>query len=103
MKKRIDVDQLPNFDAAVHLADKVALAAVVTDLLREDHGTDLLLFAVADLTRSRGAGDLAVATNMKPAELDDVLRPGGTPSFDAVRRILATFGLQLVCRPATHV
>ena len=91
--------ELPNFDAAAYLADKEALAAFVTDLLQDDHGPELLLSALGELARARGMVDIATASGMTPAELDEAMNAGGNPSFDAVRRILTALGLRLVAVP----
>ncbi len=102
VRSRLKVSDLPEFDAAPYLVEKEALAAFVNDLL-QGHEIELLLSTLGDLARARGVGDVATAAGMTPAELGEALQLGGEPSFDAVRRILSAFGLQIVCRPAGHV
>ena len=97
------VDELPDFDATAYLADNEALAAFVTELLQDGHGHEVLLPVLGELACVRGVLDVATSAGLTPAELGEALRPGGDPSFDAVRRILAAFGLQLVCRPAERL
>lgn len=92
----MNADELPDFDATAYLADSEALAAFVTELLQADHGHELLLSSLGDLAQARGMEAVAKAASMTPAELGEALQPGGCPSFDAVRRILAAFGLRLV-------
>lgn len=94
--------ETPEFDAGPYLADKEALAALVNDLL-QNQDIELLLSTLGDLVRARGVRDVATAAGMNPAELGEALQLGGDPSFDAVRRILSAFGLEIVCRPAGHV
>lgn len=103
VRSRLKAAELPEFDAGAYLTDKEALAAFVTDLLRGDQGTALLLSTLGELARARGVDNVATAAGMTPAELGEALQPGGDPSFDAVRRILAAFGLRLTCCPVGHV
>ena len=98
----VNADELPDFDATAHLADIEALASFVTELLQGDHGPELLLSSLGDLAQARGMVDVAKAAGMTPAELGEALQPGGSPSFDAVRRILAAFGLRLVAVVCGH-
>ena len=58
MKKRIKVDGLPEFDAAIYLESEVAIAAYLTDIL-EANDAALLAAALGDIARARGMTEIA--------------------------------------------
>jgi DNA-binding phage protein len=53
MTKRIQVDDLPTFDAAPYLDSEAAIAAYLTDIL-EANDAALLTSAQEDIARARG-------------------------------------------------
>ena len=62
-KKRIDIDSLPDFDAAQYLDNKETIAAFLTDIL-EANNAALLASALGDIARARGMTEIAKAAGM---------------------------------------
>jgi probable addiction module antidote protein len=60
MKKRINVDDLPEFDAAPYLGTDTAIAAYLTDIL-EANDAALLAAALGDIARARYERDRQIS------------------------------------------
>lgn len=98
MKKRIKVDDLPNFDAAPYLGNEEAIAAYLTDILAaRDAG--LLAAALGDIARARGMTEIARSAGITREALYKALRPGSEPRFETVNRVCAALGVRLVAQP----
>lgn len=97
MNNRIKADDLPEFDATLHLKSREAIAAYLTDILEADD-VALLAAALSDIVRAGGASEISRYAGITPEALDGVLRPGSTPSFDTVNRICMAMGLRLVAQ-----
>ena len=95
MTKRIKVAELPEFDAASHLASEAAIAAYLTDIL-EAHDPALLAAALGDIARARGMSEIAKASGITREALYKALRPDAQPRFDTVNRVCAALGVRLV-------
>lgn len=63
MSKRINVVDLPDFDAAPYLDGQVALAAYLTDIL-QSHDASLLAAALGGIARARGMTEIAKAAGI---------------------------------------
>ncbi len=98
MKKRIKVDDLPEFDAAPCLDSKEAIAAYLSDIL-EANNAALLAAALGDIARARGMTELAKSTGITREALYKALRPDSAPRFDTVSRVCAALGVRLVAQP----
>jgi len=96
----IDVNNLPDFDAAQFLDNETAIAAYLADIL--EAGDDgLLAAALGDIARARGMTDIANAAGLTREALYKALRPGSKPRFDTIRRVCAALGVRLVAQPIT--
>ena len=98
MDKRINVADLPDFDAAPYLDSEVAVAAYLTDIL-EANDASLLAAALGDIVRARGMTEIAKSAGITRAALYKALRPGSAPRFDTVSRVCAALGVRLVVQP----
>ena len=98
MTKRINVDELPVFDATSYLDSEQAIAAYLTDILQANDA-GLLSAALGDIARARGMSDIAKAAGITREALYKALRPGSAPRFDTVNRVCAALGVRLVARP----
>lgn len=98
MKKRIKVDDLPEFDAAPYLDSEEAIAAYLTDILDANNAA-LLAAALGDVARARGMTEIAKATGITREALYKALRPDSAPRFDTVSRVCAALGVRLVAQP----
>lgn len=98
MKKRIQVDNLPTFDAAPYLDSEEAIAAYLTEILAaNDPG--LLAAALGDIARARGMTEIAKSAGITREALYKALRPGSEPRLDTVNRVCAALGVRLVALP----
>lgn len=100
MTKRINVADLPEFDASPYLDNEAAIAAYLTDIL-EANDAGLLASALGDIARARGMGEIAKSAGITREALYKALRPGSAPRFDTVNRVCAALGVRLVAQ-AVH-
>jgi probable addiction module antidote protein len=100
MSKRINIDELPEFDAAPYLDSEEAVAAYLTDIL-EANDAGLLASALGDIARARGMTEIAKSAGITREALYKALRPGSEPRFDTVSRVCAALGVRLVVQ-AVH-
>lgn len=98
MKKRIKVDDLPEFDAAPYLDSEEAIAAYLTDILDANNAA-LLAAALGDIARARGMTEIAKATGITREALYKALRSDSAPRFDTVSRVCAALGVRLIAQP----
>lgn len=101
MIKRIKVDELPEFDAALYLDNETAVASYLTDIL-EANDAALLAAALGDIARARGMAEIAKSSGITREALYKALRPGSAPRFDTVNRVCAALGVRLVAQPLHH-
>ena len=100
MNKRINVADLPEFDAAPYLDSDDAVAAYLTDILAANDPA-LLAAALGDIARARGMSEIAKASGISREALYKALRPDAQPRFDTVSRVCTALGVKLVAQ-ATH-
>src|SRR5450830_2160221 len=98
MTKKINVADLPEFDAAPYLDSQEAIAAYLTDIL-EANDAALLASALGDIARVRGMSEIAKSAGITREALYKALRPGSAPRFDTVNRVCAALGVRLVVQP----
>jgi probable addiction module antidote protein len=100
MSKRINVSDLPEFDAAPYLDSEEAVAAYLTDILQANDA-GLLAAALGDIARARGMTDIAQAAGITREALYKALRPDSSPRFDTVSRVCTALGVRLVAQAAS--
>ncbi len=98
MNKRINVADLPEFEAAPYLDSEAAIAAYLTDILEANDGA-LLAAALGDIARARGMTEIAKSAGITREALYKALRPDSAPRFDTVNRVCAALGVRLVAKP----
>jgi probable addiction module antidote protein len=98
--KRINVANLPEFDAAPYLGSETAIAAFLTDIL-EANDSALLAAALGDIARARGMSEIAKASGITREALYKALRPDAQPRFDTINRVCGALGVRLVAQ-AVH-
>ncbi len=97
MTGRINVADLPEFDAAPYLDSEEAIAAYLTDILAANDA-GLLASALGDIARARGMSEIAKSAGITREALYKALRPGSAPRFDTVNRVCAALGVRLVAQ-----
>jgi probable addiction module antidote protein len=98
MTKKINVSELPEFDAAEYLNSEEDMAAYLTTILEENDAA-LLAAALGDIARSRGMTQVAKDSGITREALYKALRPGSEPRFDTISRVCAALGVRLVAQP----
>ncbi len=101
MSKRINVANLPDFDAAPYLDSAVAIAAYLTDIL-EANDASLLAAGLGDIARAHGMPEIAkakAAAGITREALYKALLPDSAPRFDTISRVCAALGARLVAQP----
>ena len=97
MPQRINVADLPEFDAAPYLGSAEAVAAYLTDIL-EANDPALLASALGDIARARGMSEIAKASGLTREALYKALRPDAQPRFDTLSRVCTALGVRLVAQ-----
>lgn len=97
MRKRINVADLPEFDAARYLDSETSIATYLTDIL-EANDAALLAAALGDIARARGMSEIARMAGITREALYKALRPDSAPRFDTVTRVCAALGVRLVAQ-----
>jgi probable addiction module antidote protein len=100
MSKKINVDDLPEFDAALYLDDEETIAAYLTGILAENNAT-LLAKALGNIARARGMKEIAKSAGITREALYKALRSGSAPRFDTMSRVCAALGVRLVAQAAS--
>ena len=98
MIKRINLTELPAFDAAQYLDSEATIAAYLTDVLAANDAS-LLAAALGDLARSRGLAEISKSAGITREALYKALRADSAPRFDTVSRVCAALGVRLVAQP----
>lgn len=95
MAKKLNVTDLPEFDAAEYLDSEQAVVAYLTEMIG---GGDpaLLAAALGDIARARGMSDIAKASRLTREALYKSLRADAQPRFYTINRVCAALGVKLV-------
>lgn len=82
------------FDAADYLDSPELIAAYLTEALESDD-SDFLYRAINDIARAKGLTNAVGENGLGPGSV----YKGFRPDFDKVRKIIESFGLELVVKP----
>lgn len=99
MGKKIQVKDLPVFDAADYLQDEQACAEYLSAVLEDDDPV-LLAAALGDVARARGGmSQLARDSGLTREGLYKALSVEGNPSFATVMRVVRALGMRVSVQP----
>ena len=98
MKKKINVNDLPDFDVTLYLDSEQAIAEYLTVVL-EDNDPSLLAAALGDIARARGMSEIAKASGITREALYRALRPNASPRFDTINKVCQALGVRLEVKP----
>lgn len=99
MAKKTLIRDLPKFDAADYLTNEQAVADYLTAIINEgDAG--LLAAALGDVAKARGMSEIAKASGITREALYKALRPGASPRFETVAKVIHALGVKLTATPA---
>lgn len=101
-RKRTDINELVELDAAPYLDNEAAIAAYLIDIL-DTNDAGLLAAALGDIARSRGMADIAEAAGITREALYKALRPDSEPRFETIRRVCNALGVRLVVKAIHHM
>jgi len=86
--------ELAPFDASDYLDNEETIAEYLAAAL-ENPDQDAFLMAVRDVAKARGIASVAARAGLGRESLYKTLRPGASPRFDTVRRLLAALDVKL--------
>lgn len=89
------------FDAAEFLDSEEMIAAYLTEVLAENDPAQVIT-ALGTIARARGMTKMAQDTGLGRESLYKSLRPGATPAFETISKIVAALGVKLTAEPV-HV
>ena len=92
--KKMNLDDLPEFDIADHLQSKEAVVAYLSMVL-QDGDTDELLRAIGHVARAKGMANIAKATGWGRESLYKALVPGAKPRFETIMAVLRALDIEL--------
>lgn len=92
--KKMNLDDLPEFDIADHLQSKEAVAAYLSMVL-QDGDTDELLRAIGHVARAKGMANIAKATGLGRESLYKALVPGAKPRCETIMAVLRALDIEL--------
>jgi len=92
---------LTAFDVADYLDSEEMIAEYLSAILA-DGDQDELLAAIGHVARARGMTALAQASGLGRESLYKALRPGSTPRFDTLLKVLHGLGVNLQAVPAAR-
>ena len=102
MVKKINVEELPDFDLAENLKTDEDIATYLSIVLEDDDSSELM-HALGVVARARGMTDVARAAGLTREALYKALRPNSKPRFDTIARVCRALGLKLSTQVQAHV
>lgn len=94
-QKKLNLSDLPSFDAAQYLDSDQAVAEYLTAIL-EENNPGLLAAALGDVARARGMTEIARASGLAREALYKALKPDAQPRFETISRVCQALGVRLV-------
>jgi probable addiction module antidote protein len=91
--------QLTTFDLVDQLDSEEAIAEYLSQVMAEGDG-DELLRALGHIAKARGMSQLAKEAGLGRESLYKALKPGATPGFVTVEKVVRALGLRMAVRPA---
>jgi probable addiction module antidote protein len=99
MTKKIDLNELPDFDMAEELKSDQDIAIYLSAVLEENDPSELT-HALGIIARARGMTEVARAAGLTREALYKALRPSSQPRFDTIARVCTALGVKLVAQVA---
>jgi probable addiction module antidote protein len=93
--------ELAIFDIADYLDSEEAIAQYLSQVMA-DGDDDELLRALGHIAKARGMAQLAKDAGLGRESLYKALKPGSTPGFATVGKVVRALGLRMTVRPATR-
>ena len=81
------------FDASEYLDDEETIASYISSAMEADD-QDVLLLALADVAKARGMAKVAADAGLGRESLYKALKPGASPKFDTVNKLMHALGIK---------
>ena len=91
--------QLTTFDVADYLDSEEAIAGYLSQVMA-DGDDDELLRALGHVAKARGMSQLAKDAGVGRESLYKALKPGATPGYATVGKVVRALGLRMAVKPA---
>jgi probable addiction module antidote protein len=91
--------QLTTFDVADYLDSEEAIAEYLSQMMA-DGDDDELLRALGHVAKARGMSQLAKDAGVGRESLYKALKPGATPGYATVGKVVRALGFRMVVKPA---
>jgi probable addiction module antidote protein len=95
---KINIADLPEFDASRYLDSEAAIAEYLTAIIEEGDSA-LLAAALGDIARARGMSEIARSAGLTREALYKALRPNARPRFDTISKVCKALGVKLNVEP----
>jgi probable addiction module antidote protein len=82
------------FDTSAYLDNDEVVAEYLSAAL-EDGNPDVFLAAIGNVVKARGMSAIAESTGLGRGSLYTAFAPGAKPGYDAVLKVLRSFGVKL--------
>ena len=99
MGKKIDINDLPEFDMAQHIRDNADIVEYLSQVL-EDGDAGELAAALGHIAKAHGMTEIARASGIKREALYKALRSNSHPRFDTIQRVCKALGVKLIVASA---
>jgi probable addiction module antidote protein len=94
MRKKINIDNLPEFEMAQYLNSDADVVEYLGQVLEEGDPGELAA-ALGHIAKARGMTAIAQASGIKREALYKALRPNSHPRFDTIQRVCKALGVKL--------
>lgn len=98
MSDAIHLEDLPEFDIAEHLDSPDTIALYLNEIIRAGDSA-LLAAALGTIARAQGMTEMAQRSGITREALYKALRPGASPRFDTISKVIQSLGVELIARP----
>lgn len=98
MSTTININDIPDFDAAEYLETEEDIAAYLTAIM-EENNPGLLAAALGDIARARGMSSIAKDSGVQREALYKALRPTAQPRYETIVRVFNALGVKLTAQP----
>ncbi|MDO5090826.1 MAG: putative addiction module antidote protein [Cardiobacteriaceae bacterium] len=94
----VHIAELPTFDMAEQLKTPEDIALYLQLALDDDDPAELA-HALGIVARAHGMSEIAKASGIGREALYKALRPGSSPRFDTIARVMKALGVKLTATP----
>ncbi len=90
----VPIKSLKKFDMTEMLQNKEDMT-IYLNMVLQDGDREELLRALSHCARAKGMTEMAKASGLRRESLYNALRPGATPRFDTIQKVIKALGCRL--------